>query len=356
MSEQIGIVAPSIPTMIGEVGEYADVTCATQSSGKLKCHMSKEQLERIQERIAPGSFKHILEKRRASKEEKGARRGAKLWQGLWAAFKRFPIIKQALYAQIAHRALTIENITSTLEGSSRATSEDHNDLRDEYKSSKLSPRDAKKRGIVAMKIPIKPHCPKGYDWKGSDLYSDVESCTDVTDEIKRGGAIPLIMFTSKMPWQKAKSILGNPSMAPLYTKYADDGPIPCTPGTARDSSFHRMKVSLGINLDFIMRSIQGDGYLSWEMKNSCTTSDGEKRTPDDLMFNFGAHIFEPLMVDVDGRIEEHTLMISTVAVASTSIFRKIIPKRVPYQRFIGGGFAKMLLLEAEQKGWRIESE
>ena len=356
MSKIVTTRAPATQTAFLIKKLDADVTCKTQSTGALKCSVSADQLERIQERIAPGSFKHIAEKRAVTDDEKKRRSKTRLWRALWAAFKNFPIIKQSLYSKIAYNALTAKNIVAAVEGNSGAISGNHNEFRGEYKSSQLNPTAARKLGVIAMQIPLNTHCPISYDWKNSDLYNDVSSCEDVENEINKSNLVPVVMFTSKMPWYEAQAIIGNPNIESFYTRYSNDGPIACTADTAMDSAYHLIKVSPGINLDFIMRNISGEGYLAWEMKKSCTTIDGKKRTPDDLMFNFGPHIFEALNVSVDGKIEEHTLMISTVAVASTSFLKAFIPKHVPYYRFIGGCYAKMLLLEAKSNGWKIKKQ
>ena len=356
MSTKVTTTTPATKVAFMPKDAYADVTCKTQPSGVLKCSISDDQLERIQERIAPGSFKHIIEKRKPTADEKKRRNKARLWKALWAAFQNLPIIKYSLYSKIAYKTLTAKNIVAAVEGNSGATSNNHNELRGEYKSSRLKPATARELGVIAMQIPLSTRCPINYDWENSDLYSNISSCEDVTSEIKKSHPVPVVMFTSKVPWHNAQALLGNPAMSPFYTRYANDGPIACTTDTAMDSAYHLMKVSPGINIDFIMRGIRGEGYLAWELKKSCTTIDGKKRTPDDLMFNFGPHIFETLNVSVDGKTEEHTLMISTVAVASTSFLKAFIPKRIPYHRFIGGCFAKMLLLEAKFNKWNIEKQ
>jgi hypothetical protein len=334
----------------------ADVTCRTMPDGDLKCSVSDYQLNRIRERIAPGSVRHIIEKRRTTADEKTRRAKSPIWRGITAAFKLFPIIKQKFYSRVSYKMLTAENIVAVIEGNSGATSSNHNELRDDYKSSSLSPKKARKRGVVAMEVPIHPRCPKSYDWEGSASYYDVSSCQDVIDEIKSSKKLPVVMFATKMPWQSAITYLADPDIAPLFTRYSNDGPIPCTPDTARDSAYHLMRVSPGISVDFIMRNIVGKRYIAWEMQKSCTTIDGEEREPDDLMFNFGPHIFETLSVDVDGKVEDRTLTLSTVAATSTNFFSAFVPDHVPYHRFIGGAYAKMLLLEAKYKGWKIEQD
>lgn len=59
----------------------ADVTCRTKPTGELKCSMSDYQLERMIDRIAPGSVRHIIEKRRTTKDERTRRAKAPIWGG-----------------------------------------------------------------------------------------------------------------------------------------------------------------------------------------------------------------------------------------------------------------------------------
>lgn len=336
----------------------ADVTCTTKGDGRLECTVSDEQIARIRDRFTPGAelnrFSRQHPRRPLTASEKARRTNAPLWRGIWASYRDFPISKGGLYAGIALRVLTRENIETILERPSGATAANHNDLRREYNAEQMTPEEARRHGIVATRVPLHKGCPRNIDWSNNPMYCDVDNCADVTNEIDDHG-LPVVMYANEMPAAEVQRFLGNPAISPYYTRYVNGGPIACQEGDGR--SYHHLKLFGATTIEFVMRTIRDHHLLGWSLDSRpCTTDDGVHQH-DAIMFNSGLHAFQTLEVDVDGTREQRTVTISMIAAASTSGFRHLInffAPNLPYRRFIGGSFAKKILVEAKENGWAIE--
>ncbi len=267
-------------------------------------------------------------------------------------YQDFPIARKRFVAAVAERFITTEAICAALTGRTGATSANHNDLRAKYKSSSLSPRDARAHGMVAERVPVTVQCPEDYDWANSPVYTTADECSDVTGGADDG--IGTLMYATEMTPEQAQRFLRQRANTPHYSRYASGGPVSCVGGKGYIEAYHSLYASpVWPNINFVMREFDWPGYSAWQLRRSCTAADGQSYEADDLMFDFGFRVFLPIDVEQGGAIAHQTLIISSVAAASSNPLAKLLPDSFPFHRFIGGEYAKKLLLEAKQQGWGI---
>lgn len=268
-----------------------------------------------------------------------------------AGFGHFPINREDLISRTVS-LLTAQAICRTLVTPSGANGINHNDLRNGYKAGSLAPADAREHGVLATRIPLKVSCPAGYDWQNSFFYSGARTCADVTGKIPDDG-IPMVMYASQMPAGKALASLHDLGGSVFYSRHGNSGPVQCGAGTNYVDTYNVISVSrIWPNLKFVMRGMLGKNWTAWKLLRSCNKG-SQKFEPSDLIFNFGIRVFIPLDVQVDGRREARTLVLSQGAAASTSPLTGLLPANLPFHRFVGGEFAKKLFLEAKHNGWAV---
>ena len=301
----------------------------TQTGGTFACSVTDEALLRIRQRAAkPVS--------RASA----------------SAYAEFPIDQANLTRKILGGLLTERNICRTLV-SPKISEQDHNSLRARYNAERLSAENGAALGIIGTRLPLEARCQQSYDWKASPVYAGADSCEDVTEEFE-GGGIPTVLYSTELPAAEAVEFLSAPATAPFYTRYANDGPLPCACSAGGNTFFHVIRVWGTISAEFAMRTFRGEHWSAWTLVDSCTTADGVAHHPDDLMFDFGIRVFVPIEAEIDGRRVERTLVIGQVAATSESVLAKLVPQQISLERFFGGEYAKKILLEAKARGWKIE--
>ena len=312
-------------------GAQADVTISGGNGDGPACTISEDQLAEIKKRI-----KKLL--------------AASIGKG----YSDFPVNRAKLISKTTAMMLTEKTICNALTSESGATEETHNKIREKYNGNCLSPSDAWKKGVIAKRIPLETSCPENYDWENSPFYNEVTTCEDVVEAIGDDG-LPTAMYVTGMNPPEIQSYLAEPSIASLYTEYANSGPIMCKNSSKVQVSFHKIFVSKALpTLDYIMRSENGQNWSAWQLLRSCTAESGTTYKADDLMFNFGVRIMAPVTVDMGGERITDTLIISSVAAAAKGSINKIVPPWLSYQRFIGAEYAKKVLLEAKSMGWEIK--
>lgn len=281
-------------------------------------------------------------------------------QSVAHGFGEFPI-DRASYAKGALGFFTRENICGILTADSGATPENHNELRRQYRAERMTEEKALEKGVVARQIPLRKACPASYDWSQSPVYNGVDDCEDVLDEID-GYGMPTVMYAVDGDFDRAQKYLDKLITAPLYTKYYDEGrPVACVSGSDGagrrfQDSYHSIAVA-ATSAEFALRTFWGRGWTAWTLRPSCETAAGNTLAADDLMFDFGARIFVPIEVENNGASSRHTLVMTASAAAANGGLSSLIPEcilqHVGYKRFIGGEYAKKVLLDAFGRGWKI---
>jgi hypothetical protein len=273
--------------------------------------------------------------------------------GIGRGYRNFPIDRKALEASIADEMLSDDNICHAIRTGTGATEATHEALREEYMGEEVEPKDAFKKGAISRRLELKAVCPDAFDWKGSPNYCGVSKCSDVTGKFTNG--LPVAMYGVFMPAASAHAFIDSRRGGALYSKYDNDGPEECISPHAspRDEvAYHALALGSGYVLDFIMRSMRGDGWSAWEMLKSCTRDDGSENEQDDLKFDFGFRVFVPLDVEVAGERRQFTLIVESVAAASNNFFAPLVTnENKAYRRYLGGVLAKKVLFEAWAKGW-----
>jgi len=277
-----------------------------------------------------------------------------IWKAGEKAYGHFPIDRVKLYQDILGRVITEKNVCRTLV-EPRITEADHNELRKRYMSNRLSKKNGAALGLVGTSIPLKAQCTEEYDWRNSPYFAEADSCKDVTEEFT-GHGIPTAIYSTDLSATEASVFLMAPDTSPLYTRYAGEGPTACTWDPVGGAFFHRIHVWGTINAEFAMKTSGGPGWSAWTLVNKCTTPDGKTHSSTDLMFDVGIRIFVQMEVEIDGQRAEKTLVLSQVAAASEGVLAKLVPKKIPLERFFGGEYAKKLLMESKARGWRIEKK
>ncbi len=315
----------------------------TQALFSIHPNEAEVSLENGQCNIAPAQLKTI--RKRAAKL---------LWQASEKGFGQFPIDRQKLIRSMIGRFLKTETICATLTNGSGATESDHNNLREGFKQTTLSPEDAIMRGVATAMLPLTPSCPADYDWAGSELYNGISSCDDVVELINRDRQTPAAMFSANMSAGEVESNLMDPMFAPFYIRYAKDGLKSCKDGEGFTDSFNVIKVSKILpNLEFAMRVFHGENWGAWTLLKGCEDSSGRRYEAADLALDFGMRVYMPINVERDGQVEERTIVLGVIAAASSHSLAKLLPVSMTSRRYFAGELAKKLFLEAKEKGWKI---
>ena len=277
----------------------------------------------------------------------------KLLAGGQHAFGNFPIDRDDLARKTVSSLFTKDAICRALTPSIEANEGNHNKLREEAKTGRLSAEAALKRGMKAARVPLSVRCQEGYDWENSPEFNGADECDDVTSTFGKGMAVTL--FSTPMSPSMAQDALADHSQSPLYTAYPKGSPIACGAGPGYDDSFNRIEVSALVpDIEFAMRSYRGVDWLAWTLRKSCLAPGGKKYSSDDLMFDHGVYAFVPVRATIDGDEIDDTLVIGQIAAASTSAFAGIVPDSIAFERTCGGMYAKKLFLDAKSQGWKLE--
>lgn len=280
---------------------------------------------------------------------------ALLSSGIAKGFDNFPIDKGQLSHDLVSTFLSRDNICHVFTTESGATEKNHNSLRNKYKSDKLEPKKAFARGMIAKRFKLENKCPADFDWKSAPNFNDVDSCEDIFKEIKIG--MPVVMYGARISQDEVEDVLGPLSSSVYYSHYDNSGPVECSSNHAKHGdivAYQSLDVSSFYVLDFIIKIMNGDGWSSWNLLKSCTTSGGKKLKYDDLKFDNGTRVYIPVEVTVNGEAQSYTLIMGGIAAASNENLSGIIPADTAYYRYIGGEFAKKLMLKAKEKDWKIE--
>lgn len=289
----------------------------------------------------------------AEKLEEIRRRAGKILSEAYSAgFGHLPIDRDALLSMTVP-LLTEASICSALVTPSGVDEGGHNAVRRNFSGSALSSDEARSRGFLVSKVPLKISCPPKYDWMGSPFYIDVESCGDVTDEFP-GFGMPAMMYATRMPAVDAAEQLSVVSKMVFYSKYAGAGPVVCQSRANYEDAYHEIWVSsIWPNLKFVMRGIHGEYWAAWKLLRSCQRGE-ENFSASDLMFNFGARVFIPIDVEEEGMRDERTIVMAQMMGVSNSPFAIVLTENFKLESAIGREFAKKLFLETKERGWKVE--
>lgn len=289
---------------------------------------------------------------RANESALRTKADALLDKAIGKGFAPFPIEGDAYRASLVRTFFTEGAICTAFTHGTGATPENHNARRNHFKESAMSEAEAAEGGLVARRLPVRFSCPNNYDWRSSPVYNGVDSCDDVTSKI--GPGVPTAIYALPMPPEHARHYLTHPSAPALYSRYANKGPVMCDGHTKEVSdSFHSLYVSpLWSDLHFIMRIWDAEDFSAWNMRRSCSIN-GKNYAYDDLIFNFGMRVYLPVTVDIDGEARTMSLIVSGVAAASNSWVAGLLPADLPYERWVGGEFAKKILVESWANEWDV---
>ena len=316
--------------------DHVDVRLKIRKDGSHSCYISDQQLESIRERA-----RKILK------------------EGIDRGYKNLPIGRHYFLERTVYKMFTKANICTALTVPIKVTEKNHNELRDDSINEALDPEEARELGMIAARIKLnKTRCPVGFGQSISQFYNGLENCDDVLDEIDEindDGGAGVVMHAVKIDPKQAQDLIADPMTALCYNKYANDGPVVCSNGKSGTVTFHSLDVSAVYTADFVMRSTQGAGSLTWTLLKSCQAKDGTKYEADDLKFNFGYRIFQPIEVDADGKRSKWTLTMSSFTGASNSWLSGLaaLTPQLPYHRYIGSEYVRKLLLIAEANCWEI---
>jgi len=273
--------------------------------------------------------------------------------GIDVGFEHFPIHRGKLASNITYEMLTKQSVCNALTPKSKTTASDHNKLRNKYKGSSLSKSNAQQRGVIASELPLHMVCQEGYNWETSQFYNGAKSCQDVLNACK-ARKIPVAMYAINMQPADAQRIITHTSSAPFYMNYANSGPVKCSSGGTVTEAYHKINISTFLpSLKYILRAKEGKGWSAWSLLRSCAAN-GTVYQSDDLMFNFGARFMIPVYVETDGVLTHRTIIITSAAAASNSSLAPLISNTMAFERFIGGEYAKKILLDAKSNGWQIK--
>ncbi|MBT3182122.1 MAG: hypothetical protein HN337_06420 [Deltaproteobacteria bacterium] len=277
-----------------------------------------------------------------------------LWDGIKAGYSLFPIDRNALLKKTLDTFITEDMICHAVTTHSGTSESNHVKRRKTFLSMKeLKPRTAKKLGVIAQRIPLKEQCPSSYDWEGSPHYVDVETCQDVTDETKAG--LPSVMYAVEL--DKSIALKAIDDTAPLYLNHVKGkSPVKCTSPYADshdEVSYTILDTHPLYRLEYVIRSIKdiGKGWTAWMHLDECQTASGETKAASDLMFDFGMRVAVPISVDIDGVEKDYSLMISSIAAASSSPLAGILGEDGPFHRFVCGEYVKRIILDSVSNGW-----
>jgi len=279
-----------------------------------------------------------------------------LWNGIEAGYRHFPIDRKKLFSSIFSSVLTKKSICNTLTARSELTSENHNKLRNKYKTGSLSPKDAWQRGMTAHRLPIQMVCPEHNDWinSHSQFYNGAKNCKDVLN-VSKNQTVPVVMYSIDQSPSHAQLHIAQSQNARLYTRYSNSGPIKCdSSGNGYVDHFHKTHISSFLpSLKYTLRSILGNGWAAWSLLRSCSAN-GKTHQTEHLMFSFGTRVMIPVKIEMNGVTTSRTLVITSIAAASNSFLAKLASTNFPYERLIGSEYAKKILLDAKAKGWNTQ--
>ena len=330
---------PPVAQVIGlpSQEDHVDVRLKTGKDGSHSCYISDQQLESIRERA-----RKILK------------------EGIDRGYKNLPIGRHYFLERTVYKIFTKDNICTALTAPIKITEKNHNELREDLINEALDPEEARELGMIAARIKLsKTKCPPGFSQSISRFYNGLEDCDDVLDEIEDindDGGAGIVMHAVKMDHKQAQDLIADPMTALCYNKYANDGPVVCSNGKSGTVTYHSLDVSAVYTADFVMRATGGDGSLAWTLLKSCQGKDGTVYEADDLKFNFGYRIFQPIEVDADGKRSTWTLTMSSFTGASNSWLAGLaaLTPQLPYHRYIGSEYVRRLLLIAESNSWEIK--
>jgi hypothetical protein len=269
-------------------------------------------------------------------------------------YGNFPINRSSLIQKTLNKFINKDAVCAALINEPQISEANHNQLREKYKGSSLNPGKARENGLVALRVPLKTACPDDFDWGNSQFYNQVDSCQDVLDVIDAKG-LATVMYAVNMPNKDAAGELSDISIASYYTRYTNGGPVVCGKGDDYVDAYHSITVSKAVpSIDYIMRGYEYTDWSAWALLRSCKGADGKLYEASDLMFNFGARVFIPVKALIDGAVSNRTLIITSVAAASTNPLAGLVPDSIAFHRLIGGEFAKKVMLTALDNGWELE--
>lgn len=267
-------------------------------------------------------------------------------------YEHFPINRSKFINKTVKYFINEDAICSALVHQNQINEGNYDDLREKYMGKGMSPKKAKSWGMVAKRLGLEKVCPENYNWSESKFYNKVDSCQDVLDSID-GKGLPTVMYSVEMRNTDAAASVSNISIAPSYTKYANGGPVVCSQNGNYVEAYHLISVINGLNIAYIMRGWDYADYSAWAVVNPGKSACGnQEKVADDLMYNFGGRSFIAMEVLEDGVAHDYSLIVTSVAAASSNPLSAIVPDNTAYHGFIGREFAKYALIT----GKAIESK
>lgn len=267
------------------------------------------------------------------------------------AYAELPVNHDALSAEAGDVLLSEESICATMTRPSGATRENHAELRERHTGSALSQEEARARGIAARLFSPRTLCAPGRDWSKAPGFIGVTSCDQVASKVARMG-IPITLFAVDIDMTSAQRYLESPEVIPFLMRYTNEGPIPCGGNAGYRDSFHSLYVSpIWSALTFVERAYSTPGFSHCSLLPSCTATGGESYRANDLLFGFGMRVYLQAEVEIDGERKSKTLIAGSTAAASESWLAGLLPKDLPYERYLGSELVKKIVLEAAANGW-----
>lgn len=286
----------------------------------------------------------------ASSRWLGAARGH-IAAGVRTAYANLPIDHEALSADVGDALLSEEAICAATTRASGATRGNHAELRERYQSSALSQEEAHARGIAARLFSPRTRCDAKSDWSRIPGYIGVSGCDEVASKLQSMG-IPFTLFALEIDLASAQAYLQSPAVAPFFMRYTNSGPVSCGGDDGYRDAYHSLYVSpVWSALTYVERSRWSEGLSSCSLLPGCTGGNGERYESNDLLFGFGLRLYLQAEVEIDGERKRLTLIMGSTAAASGSWLAGLLPKKLPYERFLGSEVVKKIILESAANGW-----
>ncbi len=267
------------------------------------------------------------------------------------AYADLPIDHGTLSTEVGDALLSQRSLCAAVANPSGGTRDNHAGLRRRYQETSLPQGEALSRGIAASLFSPKTRCDDGRDWSRVTGYIGISECGEIASKLQSLG-IPFALFGVTIDPVSAQSYLQSSAVAPFFMRYTNSGPVACGEGAGYRDNYHSLYVSsVWSALTYIERSRWSEGDSSCSLIPSCTARNGERYEASDLLFGFGLRVYLKAEVEIDGERKPMTLIISSTAAASGSWLAGLLPRELPYERYLGSELVKKIVLEAAANGW-----
>lgn len=206
-----------------------------------------------------------------------------------------------------------------------------NDKLSASKRNRLSESVVAGDGFFKTNINASFSCPSETSWKnGLYYYSGSPSCKDVIN-VTKDYQMPAAMYLVSQSFDRAASILGNVDAirkirpGEVIDELSGDGkkikaPIMCKGPKNETAVFNDPDVSVDIRFIIGLENFNGNNAFTsaWHLLQSCSVGNTVLKYRDQintvkLLYNFGARVYLDFPVNINGTVENKTIVISYIA-------------------------------------------